>query len=50
MRRIVVHWKVRKINHWPGIDVDWIAFREEVRVLLNDLGADYYLKKSLTQL
>lgn len=34
----------------PGIDVDWIAFREEVTVLLDNLGADYYLKKSLTEL
>ena len=47
---IVDHWKIGKINHWPGIDVDWIAFREEVRALLDDLGADYYLKKSLSEL
>ena len=44
------HWKVGKINDWPGVDVDWIAFREEVKSELDDLGADYYLKKSLTEL
>jgi hypothetical protein len=30
--------------------VDWIQFREEVRELLDLLDADYYLKKSLTEL
>jgi len=29
---------------------DWILFREEVRDLLDSLKADYYLKKSLTEL
>lgn len=47
---IVGHWKVGKINYQKDVDVDWIAFREEVRALLDDLGADYYLKKSLTEL
>jgi DNA repair photolyase len=47
---IVDHWKVGKLNHHPAIEkkVDWIRFREEVTALLDSLGADYYLKKSLT--
>jgi len=47
---IVDHWKIGKINYHTGIDVDWIAFREEAKALLDSLGADYYLKKSLTEL
>ena len=49
---IVDHWKVGKINHQKAVEagVDWIGFREEVRILFDDLGADYYLKKSLTEL
>jgi len=47
-----VHWKVGKINHMKKIEDqhDWIAFREETRDLLESVGADYYLKKSLTKL
>ena len=47
--KVVDHWKVGKINYWPEIEkqVDWIAFREEVTELLESLGADYYIKKSL---
>ena len=49
---IVDHWKVGKINHWPDIERrhDWLQFREDARGLLDDLGADYYLKESLTKL
>ena len=49
---IVDHWKIGKINYHPKIEakVDWIRFREEVKNLLDSLGADYYLKKSLTDL
>jgi len=46
----VGHWKVGKINYQKDIDVDWITFREEAQALLNALGADHYLKKSLTEL
>ena len=46
----VDHWKIGKINYHTGIDVDWIAFREEATELLDRLGADYYLKQSLTEL
>ena len=49
---IVDHWKIGKINYHREIEakVDWIRFREEVKSLLDSLGADYYLKKSLTDL
>ena len=49
---IVDHWKVGKINHWPEIEKkhDWLAFREAVKELLEGIGADYYLKKSLRDL
>ena len=49
LHTIVDHWKVGKINHWPDIERrhDWLKFREDARGLLDDLGADYYLKKSL---
>ena len=46
---IVDHWKIGKLNY-KALNVDWIAFREEARALLNSLGADYYIKKSLTDL
>lgn len=49
---MVDHWKVGKVNYQPEIEnqVNWIKFREEVQALLDSLGADYYLKKSLTEL
>ena len=47
---IVGHWKVGKINYHKTNLIDWITFREEVQELLDCLGADYYLKKSLTDL
>ncbi len=46
---IVGHWKVGKLNY-KNLDVNWVEFREEVRSLLDSLGADYYLKNSLTKL
>jgi DNA repair photolyase len=46
---IVDHWKIGKLNY-RNLPVDWIAFRGEVQALLNSLGADYYLKRSLTDL
>jgi DNA repair photolyase len=49
---IVDHWKIGKINHNKQLEeaVDWIQFREEVAGLLESLGANYYLKNSLTAL
>jgi len=48
----VDHWKVGKINHMPEIEKqhDWLKFRKDVSALLDSLGADYYLKKSITEL
>lgn len=51
MHEYVGHWKVGKLNYQkPGKPVDWIRFREEVKTLLESLGTDYYIKKSLTEL
>jgi len=49
---IVNHWKIGKLNHDKAEEgkVDWMGFREEVKALLDSLDADYYLKKSLTDL
>jgi DNA repair photolyase len=49
---IVDHWKVGKLNYHKEIEdkVDWIGFREKITALLNDIGASFYLKKSLTDL
>ena len=49
---IVDHWKVGKINHWPEIERehDWLKFKDDVERVLDNLGADYYLKDSLTKL
>ncbi len=49
---IVDHWKVGKLNHHPEIErkVDRIKFTDDAKALLDGLGADYYLKQSLTSL
>jgi DNA repair photolyase len=49
---IVDHWKVGKLNHHKKVEqqVNWLQFRDEVTALLDALGADYYLKNSLTRL
>jgi DNA repair photolyase len=48
----VDHWKIGKLNYHKAIEdkVDWIGFREQITLLLKELNADYYLKKSLTDL
>lgn len=45
----VDHWKIGKINYDPELEarVNWPKFREDAKVLLDSLGADYYIKKSL---
>lgn len=45
-------WKIGKINHFPEIEkkYDWVDFRERVKARLEEFGANYYLKKSLTEL
>jgi len=52
LHKIIDHWKVGKINYFPEIEkqVGWIRFREDAETLLDSLGADYYIKKSLTDL
>ncbi len=50
---VVDHWKIGKINYHPEIEskVDWIKFREDVKLLFKSLDiTNYYLKKSLTGL
>jgi len=49
---IVDHWKVGKINYCPEVEeqVDWLRFREEITRTFRSVGADFYLKKSLTEL
>jgi len=48
----VDHWKVGKINYHKEIEnaVDWIRFRKEITDLFEEIGADFYLKKSLTDI
>ena len=48
---VVGHWKVGMLNYRkPPRPVNWIQFRDDARNLLDSLGADYYLKESLTEL
>ena len=49
---IVDHWKIGKINYNKEIEnkVDWLEFRSKVLNLLHSLGADYYIKNSLSEL
>jgi hypothetical protein len=45
---VVGHWKVGLLNYCKlPRPVNWIQFRDDVRSLLDSLGADYYIKKSL---
>lgn len=52
LHEIVDHWKIGKINHNKELEekVDWITFQREAVELLDSLGADYYIKKSLRYL
>jgi len=49
---IVDHWKVGKLNYCPEVEdkVNWLSFREDITRTLRSVGADFYLKKSLTEL
>jgi len=48
---IVGQWNIGKLNYRrPDRAVDWMAFREEVRELLDSLGAEYCMKKSLAEI
>jgi DNA repair photolyase len=45
---IVDHWKLGKLNyHAEAKVVDWRGFRIKITKLLDSLGANYYVKKSL---
>ena len=48
----VDHWKAGKINHHPAIEkeVDWIDFRERITGRLGELDANFYIKRSLSEL
>lgn len=47
----VDHWKVGKLNyHSHAKSVDWLKFKHDVVELLDSLGADYYIKRSLSEL
>ena len=52
MAMFVDHWKVGKINHLSHIEklVDWGKFREDVIQKLDEVNADYYIKKSLSEI
>lgn len=47
---LVDHWKVGKVNYLPEIEktVDWHRFRDEISRIFESVGADFYLKKSLS--
>jgi hypothetical protein len=49
---VVNHWKVGKLNYNKDVSgkVDWRGFKADITSILNDLGADYYLKNSLRDL
>ena len=49
---IVDHWKIGNLNHFnAGINnAGWIRFREKAKNLLQNLGADFHLKRSLTKI
>ena len=49
---VVDHWKIGKLNYNKGVSgkVDWYLFKMEITSMLDCIGADYYLKKSLRDL
>lgn len=47
---VVDHYKVGKMNHMTGADLhDWKAIGFGVKKVLDDLRADYYIKKDLAK-
>lgn len=50
LHEVVDRWAIGKINGHPQIerDVDWRRFRDDAETLLQNLGADYFFKESLT--
>ena len=51
MQPYVDLWKIGKLNHFPAIEaqVDWAAFREQAKTLLDATGANYYIKQDLAK-
>lgn len=51
MQPYVDLWKIGKLNHFPAIEaqVDWAAFREQAKALLDATGANYYIKQDLAK-
>lgn len=48
---LVDYWKIGRLNYQaPPKPVDWVQFRENAKILLDSIDADYYFKKSLTDL
>ena len=49
---VVDHWKIGKLNYNKGVSgkVDLYLFKMEITSMLDCIGADYYLKKSLRDL
>lgn len=47
---VVNHYKIGKMNHMHGADLhDWHSIANGVKRVLDDLGADYYIKKDLAK-
>ena len=44
--RVVDFWKIGKMNH-RKLNIDWKKFHDDAVVLLDSLGAKYYIKKEL---
>lgn len=44
-------WKIGKLNHFPDIEakVDWPRFRERAKAMLDQAGANYYIKQDLAK-
>jgi DNA repair photolyase len=49
---IVDHWKVGKVNYLPELEkkIDWFHFRDEIIATFRSFGADFYIKKSLSEI
>jgi DNA repair photolyase len=44
-------WKIGKLNHYKQIEksIDWVAFREQAKGILDKASAKYYIKKDLAE-
>lgn len=50
--KIVDFWAIGKLNYWPELEkkFNWKEFHDKAKELLDVVKADYYFKKSLTEL